>query len=124
MSNVGRIAGIFLLGATMLTSSAALARRQPPPAVIPTEETQKARDLYKGGRYTEAVAAAKTALNKNDRYTPPQRLEKRVILFDQLHGLAPSRFATLSGTRLTPSRRLVIVRHKPELPNKVGHGIQ
>ena len=50
--------------------SPALARRQPPPAVIPTEETQKARDLYKVGRYTDAVAAAKAALNKNERYTP------------------------------------------------------
>ena len=43
---------------------------QPPPAVIPTEETQKARDLYKIGRYGDAVAAAKAALNKNERYTP------------------------------------------------------
>ena len=48
----------------------ALARRQPPPAVIPTEETQKARDLYKVGRYPDAVLAAKAALNKNERYTP------------------------------------------------------
>ena len=48
----------------------ALARRAPPPAVIPTEETQKARDLYKTGRYGDAVAAAKAALNKNERYTP------------------------------------------------------
>jgi tetratricopeptide (TPR) repeat protein len=38
--------------------------------VIPTEETQKARDLYKVGRYPDAVAAAKAALNKNERYTP------------------------------------------------------
>ena len=55
---------------TLFASSAALARRQPPPAVIPTEETQKARDLYKVGRYPDAVAAAKAALNKNERYTP------------------------------------------------------
>lgn len=61
--------GVFLLAATLM-SSAALARRQPPPAVIPTEETQKARDLYKVGRYADAVAAAKLALNKNERYTP------------------------------------------------------
>jgi len=60
----------FLVAMSMLTSSAALARRQPPPAVIPTEETQKARDLYKVGRYADAVAAAKLALNKNERYTP------------------------------------------------------
>ena len=38
--------------------------------MIPTEETQKARDLYKVGRYADAVAAAKAALNKNERYTP------------------------------------------------------
>jgi len=58
------------LTSTTLTSSVALARRQPPPAVIPTEDTQKARDLYKVGRYGDAVAAAKAALNKNERYTP------------------------------------------------------
>ena len=56
--------------ALLAVASPALARRQPPPAVIPTEETQKARDLYKVGRYTDAVVAAKTALNKNERYTP------------------------------------------------------
>jgi tetratricopeptide (TPR) repeat protein len=56
--------------AVPLTSGPALARRQPPPAVIPTEETQKARDLYKVGRYPDAVLAAKAALNKNERYTP------------------------------------------------------
>ena len=61
--------GVLLLALT-LTSGAALARRQPPPAVIPTEETQKARDLYKVGRYGDAVAAAKLALNRNERYTP------------------------------------------------------
>ena len=38
--------------------------------MIPTEETQKARDLYKVGRYPDAVLAAKAALNKNERYTP------------------------------------------------------
>ena len=54
----------------MVASAPALAPRQPPPAVIPTEETQKARDLYKVGRYPDAVLAAKAALNKNERYTP------------------------------------------------------
>ena len=45
-------------------------RRQPPPAVIPTAETQAAEDAYRAGRYDAAVAQAKTALNKNERYTP------------------------------------------------------
>jgi tetratricopeptide (TPR) repeat protein len=45
-------------------------RRQPPPAVIPTAETQAAVDAYKAGRYEAAVASAKAALNKNERYTP------------------------------------------------------
>jgi tetratricopeptide (TPR) repeat protein len=54
----------------MLAPGVALARRQPPPPVIPTEDTQKARDLYKVGRFADAVAAAKAALNKNERYTP------------------------------------------------------
>lgn len=45
-------------------------RRQPPPAVIPTAETQAAEQLLKSGRYDAAVAQAKLALNKNERYTP------------------------------------------------------
>jgi len=61
---------IALAMLALAAPTAALARRQPPPAVIPTEETQKARDLYKVGRYPDAVLAAKAALNKNERYTP------------------------------------------------------
>ena len=45
-------------------------RRQPPPAVIPTAETDAASDSYKKGRYEVAVTQAKAALNKNERYTP------------------------------------------------------
>ena len=45
-------------------------RRQPPPAVIPTAETQAAEQSYRNGRYEAAVAQAKAALNKNERYTP------------------------------------------------------
>jgi tetratricopeptide (TPR) repeat protein len=45
-------------------------RRQPPPAVIPTAETQAAEQLFRSGRYDAAVAQAKAALNKNERYTP------------------------------------------------------
>lgn len=63
-------AGTLLLLAAMLVSNVARARRQPPPPVIPTEDTQKARDLYKVGRFADSVAAAKLALNKNERYTP------------------------------------------------------
>ena len=48
----------------------ALARRQPPPPVIPTAETQQADQLFKSGRYQDAVTAAKAALTKNERYTP------------------------------------------------------
>jgi tetratricopeptide (TPR) repeat protein len=48
----------------------AFAKHEPPPVVIPTEETQQADQLYRAGRYVDAVAAAKTALNKNERYTP------------------------------------------------------
>jgi tetratricopeptide (TPR) repeat protein len=61
---------VLVVASWVLTPAAALARRQPPPAVVPTEETQKARDLYKVGRYGDAVLAAKAALNKNERYTP------------------------------------------------------
>ena len=45
-------------------------RRQPPPAVIPTAETQAAEQAYRSGRYDAAVTQAKAALNKNERYTP------------------------------------------------------
>jgi pentatricopeptide repeat protein len=45
-------------------------RRQPPPAVIPTAETQAAEQSYRAGRYDAAVTQAKAALNKNERYTP------------------------------------------------------
>src|SRR3954463_5717866 len=45
-------------------------KRQPPPAVIPTEDTRAAEQALKAGRYEAAVSAAKAALNKNERYTP------------------------------------------------------
>jgi tetratricopeptide (TPR) repeat protein len=45
-------------------------RRQPPPAVIPTAETQAAEQLLQSGRYEAAVAQSKAALNRNERYTP------------------------------------------------------
>jgi tetratricopeptide (TPR) repeat protein len=62
---VGAIALILALGA-----GTAVAKREPPPVVIPTAETAQADQLFRAGRYTDAVAAAKTALNKNERYTP------------------------------------------------------
>src|SRR5262249_49793242 len=54
----------------MAAPRSALARRQPPPPVIPTAETQQADQLFKSGRYQDAVTAAKAALTKNERYTP------------------------------------------------------
>jgi len=45
-------------------------RREPPPAVIPTEEVAAAQKLYDAHNYQGAVISAKTALNKNERYTP------------------------------------------------------
>jgi tetratricopeptide (TPR) repeat protein len=45
-------------------------RRQPPPAVIPLAETQAAEQLLRAGKYDDAVAQSKAALNKNERYTP------------------------------------------------------
>jgi tetratricopeptide (TPR) repeat protein len=73
MTRLGRIALASVATAVLMggiAPRAALARRQPPPPVIPTEETKQADQLYRAGRYPEAVAAAKTALNKNERYTP------------------------------------------------------
>jgi tetratricopeptide (TPR) repeat protein len=59
-----------LMTASVVAPRLAQARREPPPAVIPTEETAKAEQLFKSGRYPEAVAEAKAALTKNERYTP------------------------------------------------------
>jgi tetratricopeptide (TPR) repeat protein len=61
---------VLALLAGALAPRAALARREPPPAVIPTAETKQAQDLYRSGRYADAVVASKAALNKNERYTP------------------------------------------------------
>ena len=62
------LAAVLLIG--LFAARAAEARREPPPAVIPTAETKQAQDLYRAGRYTDAVVASKAALNKNERYTP------------------------------------------------------
>ena len=59
-----------LLGASLVAPTVAHARREPPPAVIPKEETEQAEQLFKAGRYPDAVAASKAALTKNERYTP------------------------------------------------------
>jgi tetratricopeptide (TPR) repeat protein len=45
-------------------------RREPPPAVIPTDEVKAAQKLYDARNYQGAVIQAKAALNKNERYTP------------------------------------------------------
>ncbi len=65
-----RFVGTGLVVTLLLGAGTAQARREPPPAVIPTAETQQAEQLYKAGRYQDAVAAAKEALTKNERYTP------------------------------------------------------
>jgi tetratricopeptide (TPR) repeat protein len=45
-------------------------RRQPPPPVMPIEETAAAQKAYNSGSYDNAVAQAKAALNKNEKFTP------------------------------------------------------
>jgi hypothetical protein len=73
MRRLGRIAMATVAAASLaglFRPEVALARRQPPPPVIPTEETKQAEQLYRAARYPDAVAAAKAALNKNERYTP------------------------------------------------------
>jgi tetratricopeptide (TPR) repeat protein len=66
-----RILGAGLVATLLLGAAGRVqARHEPPPAVLPTAETKQADDLYKAGRYQEAVAAAKEALTKNERYTP------------------------------------------------------
>ncbi len=63
-------ASIAVLSLAFGLASPVWARREPPPAVIPKEETKQAQDLFRAGRYADAVVAAKAALNKNERYTP------------------------------------------------------
>jgi tetratricopeptide (TPR) repeat protein len=45
-------------------------RRQPPPPVIPLNETSAAVKQYNQRNYEAAVTQAKSALTKNDKYTP------------------------------------------------------
>jgi tetratricopeptide (TPR) repeat protein len=45
-------------------------KRQPPPPVTPIAETAAAMKQYQAGNYEAAVAQAKAALNKNEKYTP------------------------------------------------------
>jgi Flp pilus assembly protein TadD len=79
------LGGLFaLLGVAWPTFSLSAAeapsahkRRQPPPAVIPTEELTAAKRLYDGRNYQGAVAQAKAALNKNERYTPAMLIMAR-----------------------------------------------
>ena len=61
---------VAVVAASLAVPKLAHARREPPPAVIPTAETEQAEQLFKAGRYPEAVAEAKLALTKNERYTP------------------------------------------------------
>src|SRR5882724_4400178 len=71
-SKAPRAASLGLLVAALpwLAGGTALAKREPPPVVIPTAETAQADQLFRAGRYQDAVSAAKAALNKNERYTP------------------------------------------------------
>jgi len=69
-STAKRIVGMGLAAVLSLGAARAYARHEPPPAVIPTAETKQAEEMYKAGRYQDAVAAAKEALTKNERYTP------------------------------------------------------
>jgi tetratricopeptide (TPR) repeat protein len=64
------VAATLALALALTASGTALAKREPPPVVIPTAETAQADQLFRAGKYQEAVAAAKAALNKNERYTP------------------------------------------------------
>src|SRR6266851_5090712 len=62
--------GLVVAALPLLAGGTAFAKREPPPLVIPTAETAQADQLFRAGRYQDAVAAAKAALNKNERYTP------------------------------------------------------
>ncbi len=53
---------------------AARKKRQPPPKVIPIDETAAAGRQYEAGNYEGTVAAAKVALAKNETFTPAMLL--------------------------------------------------
>ena len=72
---------VFLLTASAVSTAVADAptssavgagrkRREPPPAIIPADEVAAAERLYRSQNYSGAVDKAKTALNRNERYTP------------------------------------------------------
>ena len=60
----------FAAEAPMAAAPGVRKRREPPPAVIPTQEVQAAQKMYESRNYQGAVVQAKAALNKNERYTP------------------------------------------------------
>jgi len=73
------ILALFLLGcvawpalcrATETPATGMRKRREPPPAVLPTEEVMAAQKMYDARNYQGAVVQAKAALNKNERFTP------------------------------------------------------
>jgi tetratricopeptide (TPR) repeat protein len=78
MMAIRRVALLALLAAAPLAyptvslaqEPVARRRREPPPAVIPTEEVAAAQRMFENRNYQGAVAQAKLALNKNERYTP------------------------------------------------------
>jgi tetratricopeptide (TPR) repeat protein len=67
---VGSTACPTLSFATEAAAPGVRKRREPPPAVIPTQEVEAAQKLYDARNYQGAVTQAKAALNKNERYTP------------------------------------------------------
>jgi tetratricopeptide (TPR) repeat protein len=74
LSWLAALLALFGVAGPALSVSAAEApvrkRREPPPAVIPTEEVTAAQRMYDRRDYQGAVAKAKAALNRNERYTP------------------------------------------------------
>jgi tetratricopeptide (TPR) repeat protein len=70
MKRLSLCAGLLAVVAVAWPATSLGAKRQPPPAVIPTAEVAAAQKAYEARNYQGAVLQAKAALNKNERYTP------------------------------------------------------
>jgi len=97
-------------------------RREPPPAVIPTAEVEAAGKLYRSQNYPGAVAQAKAALNRNERYTPAMLVMAKAYfklgknewvktLGDMMKNANARRPSRRTSTRCSPSWRSTSTTH-------------
>lgn len=82
------ILGRALLLAGVLASQPAFAQEKSPPD--PAQETQAASDFLKRGRYEDAIAQAKLALKRDERYVPAMVVLAKAYYQNRKYELATS----------------------------------